>query len=373
MTKVGVLKEIKNHEYRVGLTPSSVRELVSAGHSVYVEHDTGKGIGFLDEHYVEAGATIVPTAKDIFDVAELIVKVKEPQLPECEMLKPHHTLFAYLHLAPDPKQAQALLKSGAMAIAYDTVTDIRGGLPLLAPMSEVAGRMSIQVGAHFLEKEAGGQGMLLSGVAGVAPGNVVVIGGGAAGASAARIASGMGANVVILDNNARRLAELDWLFQGRVRVVHSNRENIEKYVVDADLVVGAVLVVGASAPKLVTRDMVKKMRQGSVLVDIAIDQGGCFETSRPTTHDNPTYVDEGVVHYCVTNMPGAVARTSAVALNNATLPFVLQLANKGTRQALIENLHLRDGLNVCSGKITHPVVARDLGVEYITSEQAIAA
>lgn len=373
MTKIGVPKEIKNHEYRVGLTPASVREFTSLGHQVFVQDNAGNAIGFTNAHYVQAGATILNSAEEIFGEAEMIVKVKEPQLSECAMLKPHQTLFTYLHLAPDPEQAKALMKSGATAIAYETVTDSFGGLPLLAPMSEVAGRMSIQVGAQMLEKGHGGAGVLLGGVAGVQPAKVVVLGGGVVGANAARIAAGMGADVVIFDKNPRRLNELDWQFKSSVKTMYSNTDTIEKYVADADLVVGAVLVAGAAAPRLVTRAMLKNMRPGSVLVDVAIDQGGCFETSKPTTHANPSFVEEGIIHYCVTNMPGAVARTSTVALNNATLPFAIQLAEKGTRKALVENQHLLAGLNVMSGKITYKAVADALGFDYMEPVGALAA
>jgi alanine dehydrogenase len=364
MTKVGVPKEIKNHEYRVGLTLPSVQELVNKGHRVFIETNAGSAIGFTDEMYRSVGATIVPTADEVFEKAELIIKVKEPQPSECKKLKPHHTLFTYLHLAPDPEQAEGLIKSGCTAIAYETVTDTHHGLPLLAPMSEVAGRMSIQVGARMLEKERGGSGILLGGVAGVEPAHVVVLGGGVVGYNAARIAVGMGAHVTIIDRNARRLNELDSLFEGRVRTIYANSFNIENYVKDADVVIGAVLVVGASAPKLVTRAMLSHMRPGSVLVDVAIDQGGCFETSKPTTHQDPSYEVDGIIHYCVTNMPGAVARTSAVALNNATLPFVMQLANSGTKKALHDNVHLLHGLNVIDGKVTYKAVAEALNYTY---------
>ncbi len=372
MTTIGVPKEIKNHEYRVGLTPSSVRELTALGHTVFIQHDAGDAIGFSNEHYIAAGGKILNTAEDIFDQANMIIKVKEPQLSECSMLKPHQTLFTYLHLAPDPEQTKALIASKAIAIAYETVTDAQGGLPLLAPMSEVAGRMSIQVGAQMLEKGHGGSGILLGGVAGVAPANVAILGGGVVGANAARIAAGMGAHVVLMDKNPRRLGELDLHFKGRAQIIHANVETIEHYVTTADLVVGAVLVVGAEAPKLVTKDMLKKMRPGSVLVDVAIDQGGCFETSRPTTHDNPSYVVDGIIHYCVTNMPGAVARTSAVALNNATLPFILQLAEKGTERALLANHHLMNGLNICYGHVTHNAVAEALGYDYVEGHKALS-
>lgn len=361
---IGVPKEIKNHEYRVGLVPSSVRELTRLGHQVLIETKAGAGIGFSDEEYVRAGAEIAPTAKAIFDRAEMVVKVKEPQPVECAMLREGQILFTYLHLAPDPEQTTALVKSKCIAIAYETVTDERGGLPLLAPMSEVAGRMSAQVGAWMLEKGQGGSGILLGGVPGVEPAKVVVIGGGVVGTNAARMAIGMGADVTIVDRSLNRLKQLDDQFNSRLKTMYSTYETIEKLVTGADLVVGAVLVVGAAAPKLVTRDMVSKMRKGSVLVDVAIDQGGCFETSRPTTHADPFYDIDGVQHYCVTNMPGAVARTSAMALNNATQPFVLALANKGYKKALLEDKHLMNGLNVCKGHVTYEAVARDLGFAY---------
>lgn len=374
--RIGVPKEIKTHEYRVGLTPGSVRELTSLGHQVMVEKDAGLGIGFSDEDYIRVGATIGNTAKDIFDFGELIIKVKEPQLKECALLKEDQILFTYLHLAPDPDQAKALMLSGASAIAYETVTDNFGGLPLLAPMSEVAGRMSIQVGASCLEKEKGGAGVLLGGVAGVQPAKVVVLGGGVVGSNAARIAVGMGAQVTIIDRSQRRLNELDWHFESRVRTIFPTLETLEHYVADADLVIGAVLVAGAAAPKLVTRAMVSKMRPGSVLVDVAIDQGGCFETSRATTHAEPTYVVDGIIHYCVANMPGAVPQTSAAALNNATLPYGLALANKGVA-ALESNTEtgrgLLAGLNVHQGKVTSQAVAESLNLAFVAPETALAA
>lgn len=371
--KIGVPKEIKNHEYRVGLTPTVVRELTALGHQVVVEHDAGIGIGFTDTDYQAVGATILGTAADVFAQADMIVKVKEPQPSEFKLLRSGQILFTYLHLAPDPDQAKGLMDAGCIAIAYETVTDAQGGLPLLAPMSEVAGRMSIQAGASMLEKERGGSGVLLGGVPGVAPGRVVILGGGVVGANAARMAVGLGAQVAIFDRNARRLNELDWQFGGRVQTVYSTADMIEKFVMDADLVVGAVLVAGASAPRLVTRQMIQKMRSGSVVVDVAIDQGGCFETSRPTTHTDPTYLVDQVVHYCVTNMPGAVARTSTLALNNATMPFVLALAQKGYRQALQDDHHLRNGLNVIEGRITHQAVAHDLGIEWRSPVDVLAA
>lgn len=368
---IGIPKEIKNHEYRVGLTPSSVRELVHQGHHLVVETKAGDGIGCSDIDYQQAGAHIALTPEEIFEKAELIVKVKEPQIQECKMLRPGQTLFTYLHLAADREQTQALVDSGCVAIAYETVTSPRGGLPLLTPMSEVAGRMSIQAGAHNLEKGNGGRGILLGGVPGVRPGNVVIIGGGVVGVNAARMAAGMGASVTILDKSLTRLAELDHQFAGRVRTLYANMENIEQSVLQADLVVGAVLVPGASAPRLVTAEQVKRMRKGSVLVDVAIDQGGCFETSRPTTHADPTYIVDGVIHYCVTNMPGAAAQTSAYALNNATLPFVQALANKGIKKALMEDPYLLEGLNVCCGHVTYQAVARDLGYDFLPSGDAL--
>ena len=371
--KIGVPAEIKNHEYRVGLIPAAVRELSSLGHSIFIQRNAGQGAGFSDDDYTKSGATIVDTAEDVFERAELIIKVKEPQPEECALLKAHHTLFTFLHLAPDPVQAQALLQSKGTAISYDTVTDDQGGTPLLAPMSAVAGRMSIQVGANLLEKGRGGPGILLSGVAGVAPGNVVILGGGVAGFNAARVATGIGADVIILEKNTKRVYELDHYFKGTAKVLYATTQDIYDAVIQADLVIGSVFVVGAAAPRLVTRDMLSSMKRGSVLVDISIDQGGCFETSRPTTHDHPIFVEEGVTHYCVTNMPGAVARTSAVALNNATLPFVIELAQKGTTGALLSNRHLMNGLNVCNGHITHHVVARGLGYNYTPGDKILAA
>jgi alanine dehydrogenase len=362
---IGVPKEVKNHEYRVGLTPTSANELTRHGHQVVIESNAGLGAGFENDHYVAAGAKIAPTASDVFNTADMIIKVKEPQPQECKMLRPGQIIFTYLHLAPDPEQADGLINSGCIAIAYETVTSAHGGLPLLAPMSEVAGRMSIQAGAHFLEKGQGGSGVLLGGVPGVAPGRVVILGGGVAGANAARMAIGLGAQVTIFDRNPIRLKELDLEFGGRVQTIYSTSDAIERYVIGADLVVGAVLVVGAAAPRLVTKEMIKRMRPGSVVTDLAIDQGGCFETSRPTTHAEPVYVVDNVIHYCVTNMPGGVARTSTTALNNVTLPFVMSLAQKGYRQALTDDIHLRNGLNVYEGNITYEAVANDLGREYV--------
>ena len=368
---IGVPKEIKNHEYRIGLTPASVEELVNHGHQVMIQHDGGKAIGFDDAQYKASGAEIVYSAEEIFDNADMIIKVKEPQPNECAMLKPDQLLFTYLHLAPDPEQTRQLVDSGASCVAYETVTDRGGSLPLLAPMSEVAGRMSIQAGAHSLEKAQGGSGILLGGVPGVAPGKVTVIGGGVVGTNAAEMAVGLGAEVTILDRSLPRLRQLDELFKGRVRCVYSTSQAVSDYCIDSDLVVGAVLIPGAEAPKLLTRDMISHMRDGSVVVDVAIDQGGCFETSKATTHSDPTYVVDGVVHYCVANMPGGVARTSTMALNNATLPFAIALANKGLKQALFDDEHLLKGLNVHQGKITYQAVSEALGYDYVPAVQAL--
>nr|WP_295662158.1 alanine dehydrogenase [Polymorphobacter sp.] len=362
---VGVPKEIKIHEYRVGLTPPSVAELTAAGHTVTVETGVGSGIDFTDGDYVAAGAAVVATAAEVFAAADMIVKVKEPQLNECAMLRPGQVLFTYLHLAPDPEQAKALIASGATCIAYETVTDRTGGLPLLRPMSEVAGRMSVQVGAHYLEKEQGGRGILLGGVPGVAPGRVAILGGGVSGVNAAQMAVGLRADVTIYDISTARLAEIDEMFEGRVKTVFSSKAAIEAAVASAHVVIGAVLIPGAAAPKLVTRDMLKLMKRGSVLVDIAIDQGGCFETSHATTHQDPVYVVDGIIHYCVANMPGAVARTSTFALNNATLPFALRLAKLGAERAMAADPHLAAGLNVMAGKIRHAAVAEALGMEFV--------
>lgn len=367
---VGVPKEIKTHEYRVGLVPGSVRELVHHGQAVAVESGAGVGVGFDDDAYRRAGASIAVNAAEVFAKAELIVKVKEPQPAEIALLHRGQVLFTYLHLAADRKQTDGLLRSGAICIAYETVTDDRGGLPLLAPMSEVAGRMAVQVGAHYLEKEQGGAGVLLGGVPGVSAARVVVLGGGVAGTNAARVAMGMEAHVTVIDKQLTRLYALDLQFGSQLHTLFSTVENIEREIVGADLVVGAALVAGAATPKVVTRDMVKRMRAGSVIVDISIDQGGCCETSRPTTHANPTYVEDGVIHYCVTNMPGAVARTSTFALNNATLPFVLALAQKGWQRALADDRNLMAGLNIQAGRITHPAVAQSLGVAYLAPEQS---
>ncbi|EIT68646.1 MULTISPECIES: alanine dehydrogenase [Hydrocarboniphaga] len=368
---IGTPKEIKVHEYRVGLTPAGVKELKAHGHQVMVQAGAGSGIGITDEVFRAAGAEIVSSAQEIFARAEMVIKVKEPQPVECKLLRENQLLFTYLHLAPDPEQTRALVDSGCIAIAYETVTDPRGGLPLLAPMSEVAGRMSIQAGAHAMEKAQGGNGVLLGGVPGVAAAEVLVIGGGVVGYNAARIAVGMGANVTVLDRSLPRLNQLDSLFQGRLNTIYSTVDAVEHYTQQADLVIGAVLVPGAAAPKLVNRQHLRAMKDGAVVVDVAIDQGGCFETSRPTTHQNPTYLEEGVVHYCVANMPGGVARTSTFALTNATLPFALALANKGYKQALRDDAYLREGLNVHTGKITYKAVAEDLGYAYTPASELL--
>lgn len=367
---VGVPKEIKNHEYRIGMTPAGVRELTRHGHKVLVEENAALAIGISNEQYLQAGATLCKTRDEIFDAAELIVKVKEPQPEECRQLHPGQILFTYLHLAPDPQQAQLLAASGAIAIAYETVTDNEGRLPLLTPMSEVAGRMSIQAGAHCLEISEGGNGTLLGGVPGVPPGKVVVLGGGTVGENAARMAMGLGADVSILDINLERLKSLDTVYGPRLKTLYSTTEILEESVFSADLVVGGVLIPGAAAPKLVTADMIKKMKKGSVIVDVAIDQGGCFETSHATTHANPTYLVDGVVHYCVANMPGAVARTSTFALTQATLPYVLSVANKGMN-ALVENKNLRNGLNIFKGEVTCEAVAIALGYDYVSPETVL--
>ena len=365
--RVGVPKEIKNHEYRVGMTPASVAELVACGHQVLIETKAGMGIDFSDKAYEKVGATILPTAADVFDQAEMIIKVKEPQPVEIAMLRPHHLLFTYLHLAPDPDQARGLMESGATCIAYETVTSRSGALPLLKPMSEVAGRMSVQVGAHYLEKEQGGRGVLLGGVPGVAPAKVAILGGGVAGINAAQIATGQRADVTIYDINNDRLAELDMHFGTTIKTAFASKAAIAQAIQEAELVIGAVLVPGAAAPKLVSREQLKTMKRGSVLVDIAIDQGGCFETSKATTHDDPVYTIDGVIHYCVANMPGAVARTSTFALNNATLPFALKLANLGAKKAMAEDPHLAAGLNVSGGKIRNAPVAEALGLAYVAA------
>jgi alanine dehydrogenase len=362
--RVGVPKEIKNNEFRVGLTPASVAELVAAGHEVLVETQAGAGIDLSDEDYVAAGARIVPDAAAVFAGSDMIVKVKEPQAREIALLEPRHLLFTYLHLAADKPQAEGLMTSGATCIAYETVTARDGSLPLLRPMSEVAGRMSIQVGAHYLEKEQGGRGVLLGGVPGVAPAKVAIIGGGVSGVNAAQMAVGMRADVTIYDISNARLAELDMFFSSQIKTQYASRAAIAEAVAEAELVIGAVLVPGAAAPKLVTREMLKTMKRGSVMVDIAIDQGGCFETSHPTTHEEPVFEVDGVIHYCVANMPGAVARTSTFALNNATLPFALKLANLGAEAAMAADPHLANGLNVYRGKIAYKAVADDLDLPF---------
>jgi alanine dehydrogenase len=368
---VGVPKEIKNNEFRVGLTPPSVRELTSRGHQVLVQKNAGLEIGLPDEQYVAAGASIVETAKEIFGRAEMIVKVKEPQPGECAMLGEGQILYTYLHLAPDPEQTAALVRSGAVCIAYETITGAGGGLPLLAPMSEVAGRMAIQAGAAHLEKSKGGMGLLLGGVPGVAAGHIVIIGAGVVGTNALQMAVGTGARVTVLDKNMERLRHLDLIFGNRISTQYSNAHAIEEAVLSADLVIGGVLVPGAAAPKLVTRDMISRMKPGAVVVDVAIDQGGCFETSHATTHADPTYILDGVVHYCVANMPGAVARTSTFALNNATIGHAIALAGKGWQQAMRDDPHLRNGLNVCQGKVTYQAVAEALGYPYVAAEDML--
>lgn len=370
---IGVPKEIKNHEYRVGMTPASVRELVNNKHSVLIETNAGMGIGFTDDDYVAAGATVLATAAEIFAKADMIVKVKEPQAVERAMLREGQILFTYLHLAPDLPQTQDLIKSKAICIAYETVTDNRGGLPLLAPMSEVAGRMSIQAGARALEKSCGGRGMLLGGVPGVAPAKVVVIGGGMVGTNAAQMAVGLGADVTVLDRSVDVLRRINAQFNGAVKAIYSTADALEQEVLAADLVIGGVLVPGAAAPKLVTKDHIKRMKPGSAIVDVAIDQGGCVETSKPTTHAEATYIVDDVVHYCVANMPGAVPRTSTFALNNATLPFIIRLANKGYKQALLDDQHLMNGLNVMNGHVTNQSVAEALGFNFVEPKAALTA
>lgn len=369
---IGVPKEIKVHEYRVGLTPMGVSELVAHQHQVLIEAGAGSGVGYTDADYQQAGAEIVGSAAELYQRAEMVVKVKEPQAVECAMLRPDQVLFAYLHLAADRAQTDALLASGCTAIAFETVTSSGGGLPLLAPMSEVAGRMAIQAGAHCLEKAQGGCGVLLGGVPGVLPAQVVVIGGGVVGENAARMALGLGARVTIIDRYIPRLKALDAQFEGRLQTLYSTRENVERAVLAADLVVGAVLIPGAAAPKLVSREMVKAMKQGAVLVDVAIDQGGCFETSHPTTHKDPTFIVDGVVHYCVANMPGAVARTSAQALENATLPYTLALAGKGWRKALRDDAGLAAGLNIHAGQVTCAGVAEAFDLPLIPMTQILS-
>ena len=370
--RIGVPKEIKNHEYRVGLTPASVRELTAHGHQLLVQRGAGAGIGLSDELYQAAGATVVADAPDVFAQADMIVKVKEPQAAECAMLRPGQILYTYLHLAPDPAQAAALVRSGAVCIAYETITGPGGGLPLLAPMSEVAGRMAVQAGAAHLEKSKGGMGVLLGGVPGVPAAHVVILGAGVVGTHSLQIAVGMGARVTVLDKNVDRLRQLDLVFGNRISTLYSTAYSVEEAVLDAELVIGGVLIPGAAAPKLVTRAMVSRMKPGAVVVDVAIDQGGCFETSRATTHTDPTYLVDGVVHYCVANMPGAVARTSTFALNNATIGHAVALANKGWRQAVTDDIHLRHGLNIANGQVTHEAVALELGYEYVAAETLLS-
>ncbi|MFB9885635.1 alanine dehydrogenase [Balneatrix alpica] len=369
--RIGVPKEIKNHEYRVGLTPAGVQEFTSQGHSVWVQQHAGESIGFSDDDYRKAGATLVATAEEVFEQAEIIIKVKEPQPQECRLLNSKHLLFTYLHLAADRQQTDLLLASGCTAVAYETVEDAQGRLPLLAPMSEVAGRMAIQAGAHCLEKAQQGRGVLLAGVPGVAPANVMILGGGVVGTNAARMALGMGANVTILDKSIPRLRQLDELYGPNLKTLYATSHNIEEQLRDADMVVGAVLVPGAAAPKLVRREHLASMQRGAVLVDVAIDQGGCFETSHATTHANPTYVVDGIVHYCVANMPGAVARTSTLALTNATLPYALQLANKGLA-ALQEDKGFAAGLNIHAGKLCHAGVGEAFNLPSISPAEALS-
>ena len=367
---IGLPKEIKNHEYRVGLTPASVRELCARGHQVLVQTGAGAAIGLSDDQYLAAGATLAPDAAQVFAAAQMIVKVKEPQAHECAMLRPGQILYTYLHLAPDPAQTAALVKSGAVCIAYETVTG-PGGLPLLAPMSEVAGRMAVQAGAAHLEKSKGGMGVLLGGVPGVPAAHVVILGAGVVGTHALQMAVGMGARVTVLDKNVDRLRQLDLVFGNRINTLYSTAHSVEETVLDADLVIGGVLIPGAAAPKLVTRSMVSRMKKGAVVVDVAIDQGGCFETSHATTHAEPTYVVDGVVHYCVANMPGAVARTSTFALNNATIAHAVSLADKGWQQALRDNPDLKNGLNVANGQVTYEAVARALGYAYVPADSLL--
>lgn len=368
---VGLPKETKNHEYRVGLTPASVRELTNRGHTVLVQKGTGDGIGLDDDQYVAAGATLAADGAEVYARADMVVKVEVPLVAECALLRRGQILFSYLHLAPDPVQAEALLKSGAVCVAYETVTSAGGRLPLLAPMSEVAGRMAVQAGARYLEKSNGGMGVLLDGMPGVPASHVVVLGAGVAGTQALKMAVMLGARVTVLDKNVNRLRQLDLVFGKRIHSRFASKQNVENAVLDAELVIGSVLVPGASAPKLVSADLVSRMKKGAVMVDVAIDQGGCFETSRPTTHDQPTFDVAGIVHYCVPNMPGTVARTSTFALNNATLPHAVALADKGWQQALKEDKHLRNGLNLAQGHITYPAVAQALGYQCVSADTLI--
>lgn len=361
---IGIPKEIKNNENRVGIVPGGVRTLIQDGHTVYVQKNAGTGIGISDEEYINAGAKILDTAADVFEKATMIIKVKEPQAVEIAMLKPHHILYTYLHLAPDPDQTKGLMKSGCTAVAYETIQLKDGSLPLLVPMSEVAGRMSVQIGASYLQLDKGGKGVLLGGVPGVKRGKVTVIGAGIAGTNAIQMAMGLGASVTAIDLNTKRLAELDAIFDSRITTLYSNAENIEKAVIESDLVIGAVLVPGAKAPKLVTREMISKMQKGSVVVDIAVDQGGCIETCKPTTHENPTFVVDGVVHYCVANMPGAVARTSTFALTNVTMKYARMIANMGIEEAAMKDQSLKLGINIYKGGLVYEQVARDLNLPY---------
>ena len=370
--RIGLPKEIKNHEYRVGLTPASVRELCAHGHKVLVQSGAGAAIGLSDAQYQAAGAQLASNAAEVFEQSDMIVKVKEPQPQECAMLRAGQILYTYLHLAPDPEQTDALIRSGAICIAYETITGPGGGLPLLAPMSEVAGRMSIQAGAAHLEKSKGGMGVLLGGVPGVPAAHCVILGAGVVGTHALQMAVGMGAQVTVLDKNVDRLRQLDLIFGNRIQTVYSTVDSVEQAVLDADLVIGGVLIPGAAAPKLVTRAMVAQMKKGAVLVDVAIDQGGCFETSHATTHAEPTFMVDGVVHYCVANMPGAVARTSTFALNNATIGHAVALADKGWKQALKDNPHLKNGLNVAAGKVTYEAVAQALNHPYVAVDSLLA-
>ncbi|CUT17587.1 MULTISPECIES: alanine dehydrogenase [Candidatus Ichthyocystis] len=366
---VATVKEIKNHEYRVGILPVFAKEYIKHGHTVLVEKGAGIGVGATDDMYIAAGATIVDSVDEIFDKAQMIVKVKEPQPEEVKKLRQDCVLYTYLHLAADLELTKGLQQSGSICIAYETVTNDHGGLPLLLPMSEVAGNMSVQLGAHCLEKEQGGKGILLAGVPGTRRGHVVILGGGTAGTGAARIAVGMGAKVTILDKSLSRLKELDILFGNRIHTRFAITEAFEEVCSTADLVIGSILIPGATAPKVVTREILRKMEPKSVIVDISIDQGGCFETSRPTSHSNPTFIEENIIHYCVTNMPGAVPQTSTIALNNATLQYGLEIADKGWKKALLENAHLRNGLNVCKGKVTYETVAKDLNLQYVPAAE----
>jgi len=369
---VGVPKEIKDQEYRVSMTPGGVRELVSRNHTVWVEQDAGSEVGFTNDQYLAVGAKVVPTADEVYEKAELIVKVKEPQPDEFSKIRRDHILFTYLHLAAEPSLTDHLLSTGCSAIAYETVTEIYGGLPLLAPMSEVAGRLSVQAGAHCLEKKQGGRGVLLGGVAGAPPANVVILGGGMVGTQALTMAVGLGANVTVVDKSLRRLRELDALFGGRLTTLYPSEEALEEQLIKADLVIGAILIPGAATKKIVSREMLKMMKAGSVVVDIAIDQGGCFESSRPTTHTQPTFIDECVVHFCVTNLPSRVPRTSTIALNNATMPYIYALTEKGFQQACLDDPHLLNGLNVYQGQVTHEAVAQALNKVYQPAKNAIA-